>query len=265
MFTATVDIDPAAVKRLEELFDFIEKETPLVAADQVRRAGIYICKSLAVRTPTAPKRIPPREYRAIPSPNPPRYLTYYSKKSDHGRKGRRPHPLRRWQLTRKIGTPAENAYDYYVYTDAYRGKGGKMIGKNTAQEKKELLQFHGKIRRHGLAKKSWGWIAHQIYAQDASGFGDLSYKRTKGERRDPRAAARGAFEQQRNSAMVKIANKLDYIGAIIPTTMVNDAFMAAVKKLEYNVGRTYDMAVTSAGPRLTGFQRQVAESKGWFR
>ena len=223
MFTATVDIDQAAVKRLEALFDFIEKETPLVAADQVRRAGIYICKSLAARTPVAPKRVRNGEYRAGVSPNWPHYLT-----TPRGL-------LRRWRLTRKLGTPAQYTRDHYVYTSAHRGKGGSMVGKRDAEERRELLLYHGGIARRGIAKKSWGWIAHQIYAQDSSGFGDLSYKRTRGERRDPRAAAKGAFLQERNKATAKIMDMLDYIGAIVPQGTVNEAFNAAVNKLEHNL------------------------------
>ena len=227
MVTATVSIDEKAVKKLLNLFDRIDKETPLLAADQVRRAGIYVCKSLAARTPVAPKQIRPKEFQAEPSTNRPYYIT-----TPRGL-------LRRWRLTRKLGTPAQNTHDHYVYTAARRGKGGRMVGKRDAEERRELLLYHGGISRRGIAKKSWGWIAHQIYAQDSSGFGDLSYKRIKGERRDPRNAARGSFEQQRNSALAKIANDLDYIGAIVPQGTVNEAFNAAVNKLEHNISTQF--------------------------
>ena len=223
MVTATVSIDEKAVKKLLNLFDRIDKETPLLAADQVRRAGIYVCKSLAARTPVAPKQIRPKEYQAEPSTNRPYYIT-----TPRGL-------LRRWRLTRKLGTPAQYTRDHYVYTAARRGKSGRMVGIKAAQEKRELLRFHGGINRRGIAKKSWGWIAHQIYAQDASGFGDLSYKRTRGERRNPRDAAHGAFLQERNKATAKIMDMLDYIGAIVPQGTVNEAFNAAVNKLEHNL------------------------------
>lgn len=231
MLVATVDIDQASLKKLTDLFARIERETPLVAGDQVRRAGIYICKSLAARTAVAPKRIPDGEYRAEVSPNRPYYIT-----TERGL-------LHRWRLTRKLGTPAQYTKDHYVYTDARRGKGGRMVGKRLAYERRELLMHHGGIPRRGIAKSSWGWIAKQIYAQDASGFGDLSYKRTKGERRDPRNAARGSFEQQRNSALAKIANMLDYIAAIVPAATVNEAFTAAVNRLEHNITAQFDKTI----------------------
>lgn len=231
MLVATVDIDQASLKKLTDLFARIERETPLVAGDQVRRAGIYICKSLAARTAVAPKRIPDGEYRAEVSPNRPYYIT-----TERGL-------LHRWRLTRKLGTPAQYTKDHYVYTDARRGKGGRMVGKRLAYERRELLMHHGGISRRGIAKSSWGWIAKQIYAQDASGFGDLSYKRTKGERRDPRNAARGSFEQQRNSALAKIANMLDYIAAIVPAATVNEAFTAAVNRLEHNITAQFDKTI----------------------
>jgi hypothetical protein len=231
MFMATVDLDHEAVKKLTDLFVRIEKETPLVAGDQVRRAGIYVCKSLAARTKVAPKQIPPKEYRADVSPNRPYYIT-----TPRGL-------LHRWRLTRKLGTQDQNTHDYYVYTSAHRGRNGRMVGKKLAEERRELLKFHGQIKRRGIAKKSWGWIAKQIYSQDASGFGDLSYKRTKGERRDPRAAARGSFEQQQNNALAKIMNMLDYIGAIVPAATVNEAFTAAVNKLEHNINSHFEKAV----------------------
>lgn len=231
MLVATVDIDQASLKKLTDLFARIERETPLVAGDQVRRAGIYICKSLAARTAVAPKRIPDGEYRAEVSPNRPYYIT-----TERGL-------LHRWRLTRKLGTPAQYTKDHYVYTDARRGKGGRMVGKRLAYERRELLLYHGGIARRGIAKSSWGWIAKQIYAQDASGFGDLSYKRTRGERRDPRNAARGSFEQQRNIALAKIANMLDYIAAIVPAATVNKAFTAAVNKLEHNITAQFDKTI----------------------
>ena len=153
MVNVSVDIDQAAVSKLTGLLTRIETAMPQRAAAEIRRAAIYICRSLAAKTPVAPKRARPSEYRANVSPVPPRYITTTSGL------------LRRWELTRKLGTPAQYTRNHYVYTKARRGKDGRMVGKRPAQEKRELLLHHGGISRRGIAKKSWGWIAQKIYSR----------------------------------------------------------------------------------------------------
>ena len=225
MIATSVEIDRAAVLKLDGILRRAESESPRRLASEVRRAAIYICQSLRARTKVAKKNIRsyPSEYAANLSTLWPPYI--HSNSADR-------RLLRRWQLARKLGTPAESVHHYYVYTDRHRVK-GKMVGGSTAREKSELLRLHGKISRSGLAKKSWGWVMKQIYA--AAAF-DLSWKKTRGERRDPRNFVKGLFMfvAPTKSAVAKIHNHLDYILSALPAGALEEAIGAAVRKLEHN-------------------------------
>lgn len=219
-----IDIDEAAVAGLDDLLSRIAAETPRKLGTETRRAAIYICQALRARTKKAPKRMRPNEYSAEPSNVPPRYV--------HSNSAGR-HLLRRWSLTRKLGTPDQYTKHHYVYTNAHRGKGGRMVGKSPAQERRELVRNHGGISRAGLAKKSWGWVMKQIY--NAAPVSDIAWKKTKGERRDPRQYVKGIFTQVASGAMAQIDNSLDYILDALPPGAVGEAIEAATKRMEYNV------------------------------
>lgn len=219
-----IDIDAAAVAGLDDLLSRIAVETPRKLGTETRRAAIYICQALRARTKKAPKRMRPNEYSAEPSNVPPRYV--------HSNSAGR-HLLRRWSLTRKLGTPDQYTKHHYVYTNAHRGKGGRMVGKSPAQERRELVRNHGGISRAGLAKTSWGWVMKQIY--NAAPVSDIAWKKTKGERRDPRQYVKGIFTQVASGAMAQIDNSLDYILDALPPGAVGEAIEAATKRMEYNV------------------------------
>ena len=224
MVDVSVQIDEAAVSRLDDLLRKVATECPRRLATETRRAALYICQALKKRTKSAPKKIRPNEYAATPSAVPPRYI--HSNNAGHPL-------LRRWTLARKLGTPDAYAKHYYVYTTAHRAKNGRMVGKNQAEEKRELLRLHGGIRRAGLAKKSWGWVAQEVYS--GAGMGDLSWKRSKGERRDPRQYVNGVFTAMRDGAEAVLSNRLDYIFDALPPGELDNAIMAATKRLEHNI------------------------------
>lgn len=229
MVDVTCEIDQAAVDRLGGILTRIQRETPGKLASQTRRAAIYICQSLRARTKKAPKRARPNEYRAEPSNVPPRYVHSNSA-------GRR--LLRRWALTRKLGTPDQYTKHHFVYTNARRGKGGKMVGKNEAAERRELVRQHGGISRAGLAKKSWGWVMKQIY--NATAVADIAWKRTKGERRDPRNYVKGIFERAAGGAFAEIRNSLDYIMDALRPGALAEAVDAASRRLEHNIANNIE-------------------------
>ena len=226
MVSVTAQIDAAALARINALFDRIEREMPRRMGAHIKRAAIYICQSARKDTKVAPKNIRrrPAEYAAVPSPVPPRYI--HSNSAGHPL-------LRRWQLTRKRGTPKETTYQYYVYTSARRNKQGKMVGKNPAAEVRELLQQHGGITRFGLAKRSWGWLAHDIAS--TSSMGDLSWKRTRGEVRNPRDYVKGLFAQAQDGASANLKNRLDYILDACPESALSAAIVKAANRLEHNL------------------------------
>ena len=226
MVSVTAEIDRAALDRLEGLLSSIAEKAPARLASETRRAAIYICQSLRKRTKSAPKRIRSREYAASISTVPPKYV--HSNSSHHKL-------LRRWTLTRKVGTPDEYSKHYFVYTARHRVKGGKMAGGSQSAERRELVQQHGGIPRHGLAKKSWGWAMNQIHSGTAAG--DLSWKRGKHDRRDPRQFVRGVFQKAAGGAFAELTNRLDYILAAVPPSAINEAISAATRRMEHNLAR----------------------------
>lgn len=108
-----------------------------------------------------------------------------------------------------------------------------MVGKSPAAERRELLRLHGGITRAGLAKKSWGWVMKELH--DGTAGMDLAWKRTRGERRDPRHYVKGKFAKLPDGPIAAIHNGLDYIGTVVPPTAVSAAITAATKRLEHNV------------------------------
>lgn len=223
MVTITANIDETTLNALDALLMKIAKLTPRRIASETRHAAILLCNSLRARTRQAPKKIPKSEYAATPSVVPPRYV--HSNSEGHAL-------LRRWTLSRKLGTPDAYAKHYFVYTSAHRNKRGKMVGKNEAAERRELLKQHGGIPRHGLAKKSWGWIAQQIY--NAVGIEDLAYRPRKGELRDPRREVHGVFRKLQNGGEAVLENKLDYILDALEPGALDRAVAAAAKNLYYS-------------------------------
>lgn len=223
MVSVTAEVDQASVKALEDMLGRIAREAPQRLQEETRRAAVYICQSLRKRTPTAPKRARAGEIEAHRAETPPKYI---HSNSAHRRL------LRRWSLTRKRGTPAEYTKLHYVYTDRHRAKGGRMVGGSVAAERRELLQQHGGIPRRGLAKKSWGWAMQGLFATPS---GDLSWKRTRGERRDPRQYVQGFFHKLMGGATAAIHNHLDYILAAVGQSAVSEAIRSAVNRLTHNI------------------------------
>lgn len=232
MMSVSVDIDTAAIERLNGVLDRVANESHRHLAAETRRGAIYICQSLRARTKKAPKRARANEYRAVPSPNPPRYI--HSNSAGH-------RLLRRWSLTRKLGTPDQYTYDHFVYTDARRGKGGRMVGKNAGAERRELLRLHGGIPRAGLAKISWGWIMKRISSGEAV---DTAWNRTEGERRDPRRFVRGIFQATAGGAFAEIDNSLDYILDALKPGALDEAITAAANRLEHNINNHIQRAIS---------------------
>lgn len=228
MVSVSANIDMAAVHRFNALFARIKRNTPQDLVKQTRRAAIYICQSLRPRTKKAPKRARSSEIRAQVSPNPPRYA--HSNSSSRAL-------LHRWSLTRRLGTPAAYTKDHFVYTHARRAANGRMIGKHLAAERRELVKNHGGIPRAGLARKSWGWIMKQLGGTAAN---DLTYRRIKGERRDPRRYVKGLFQRIIGGASATIHNALDYILDALQPGALTQAMNAAYKRLQYNIERNLE-------------------------
>lgn len=234
MMSISVDIDRASVDRLDSLMQRIAKETPGRVAKELQRAGVYICKAFKSRTKIAPKNARPSEYRAVRDYGKAPYIT--------NRAGRL---LRRWRFTKLPGTSDEKTWIAYPYTDRRRGRNGRMTGGSKSAEIREILTVSGlrPITRRGLAKKSWGWVAQGIYNGGAAGMGDLSWRRRKRDRRDPRDYVRGVFRRFAGGALVQLLNKLDYALDALPPGVLNEGITAAVNRLEYNINHHLERMV----------------------
>lgn len=220
----TCDIDQAALARLDGILTRIQRETPGRLAAQTRRTAIYICQSLRTRTKQSPENIRPSEYKAERVYDNSPYLT----KPD----GRL---LRRWKFTHLPGTANQKSWIRYPYTTRRRGAHGRMSGGSKPAEIREMQEKLGfrPITRRGLAKKSWGWLMKQIY--NGASAGDIAWKRTKGERRDPRQFVKGLFIRTATGAGASIDNNLDYILDALPAGALAEALNAAVSRLDHNI------------------------------
>lgn len=229
MVNLSIAIDQATVNAIGEGLSLLARESVEVQGRETRKMGLSICNSLrAARVcPVAPKRIRPKEYVAGLSPRPPRYVTYRNHR-------RLPIALHRWRLTRKLGTPDQFSKDHYVYCRLRHGPGGVVV-KDLAAEKRELLLVHGGIENRGLARKSWGWAKKAIYSAAPD---TADWRASKYNRRDPRRDVTGFFRDYVTGPMkgaeLKIDNRLDYIGEIIPDASVNEAIMRGYNKWRHN-------------------------------
>ncbi len=260
MMKFDIKVDDVKLARLAHAFAHtVPKELHKGLEGQTRRAAIYLCQSLRKRTKVAPKRIRSEEYAATPATQKPHYV---HSNSDHHKL------LRRWVFTRKLGMPGEYKKLFYVYTKARRrvtkqtaqvnvsahkrrtpsGRmtsvtahrrrvkiaAVRMVGKRERDEIAELVRLHGGIQHRGLAKKSWGWIARDIYNGGMASAGDLSWKHGKKDRRDPRQYVSGRVRTMPSVIEASLSNNLDYaLGAMEPGA-IEEAMRAAQKRLEHN-------------------------------
>lgn len=234
MISISVDIDQAATQRLERLFLRFEREMPERIAGATRRAGIYVLNSLKARTIKAPKKMRSSEYslKAIKGG----YVT------------RMPDVIHHWEFVHLPGTTDAKRKVYGAYATRERSKATKWKwrGLKAAEERREIVNARDllKIRRAGLAKLSWGWIAKQVLGSTAS---VVSWHRMRGERRDPRNFVKGLFRRiVGKGAEVELMNALDYILDALPPGAIGEALTAASNRLEHNLDHDIERKVAAA-------------------
>ena len=218
MMDVSVDIDTAAVERINDMLDRVAKAVPQRLAAETRRAAIYICTSLRARTKKAPKRIPRADVRWGRSD--PQYIT--------GSKGKAKGKLLRRTVVNRYRKGVKGNIIKWKLLD-----GDPQTTRATSADLSAAWKRFGSITRHGLAKKSWGWVMKEIY--NSAPAGDISWKRTKGERRDPRQFVRGLFRRTAGGAFAQIHNALDYIFAAVKPGAVAESIDAAANRLQHNI------------------------------
>lgn len=225
MVSMSVDIDLGAVHRLDTMLTRIQREYPGHVAGSVRRAGLYMLRSFKARTIKAPKKMRSSEYKFVPMKG--EYIT--NKKT-----GR---VLHRWEFTHLPGTHAQKVLHFAAYATRSRSKDTKWKwrGLNRAEERREIVKYRDlmKVRRAGLAKLSWDWIARQVMNSASSVF---EWRRMKGEKRDPRNFVKGIFRRiVDKGAEMELVNSLDYILSCLPAGAIEEAITAASNRLEHNL------------------------------
>lgn len=228
MMSVSVAIDEAAVARLDALMQRIATEMPERLANELQRAGIYICKALRARTKKAPVRIPRADIRWGRSD--PQYIM--------GSKGKAKGKLLRRTVVNRYRKGVKGNIVKWKLLD-----GDPRTTRATSADLSAAWKRFGSITRHGLAKKSWGWVAQGIYNGGAAGMGDLSWRKAKHDRRDPRDSVRGIFRQHSAGASVELLNRLDYALDALPPAALNEGITAAVNRLEHNINHHLERVV----------------------
>ena len=250
----SVAIEVSGADRISRILGGFAKAMPEQLANRTKQVSFAICDSLRARTRKAPRRIPRREYSAVPYTGPkPHYVTN-SRNSRHGLSAGL--TLHRWTLTRLVGTSGQHSSDYYVYARLRHNRRG-LIVKDLASERRELLRLHGGIQHAGLAKASWGWVKQEIY----TGAVTTSSMRRKKDRRDPAAAVSGVFRSTGTEAEAILSNKLDYIAAATPPEAVNAAMNAASRSIEHKIKEEAErliQRIESGHAGLATFRRLTA-------
>ena len=238
----SVSASEQGLKEISAMLKGFGEEFPKALPAATRFAANYICDSCRSRTKTAHKYPKKHEYEILPSPNPPRYITW--------RKGAGPLPiaLHRWQLTRKKGTPDQVTRDYFTYCHAKRNKRGELV-KDVAAEKAELKKYRLELINRGLAKQSWNWAKGER-AHGVGGRGGNVVWRRKHNKRNPKDAVSGRFQAVKSAltsgAEAEIHNRLDYINSACPDSAVSEAVNAAKKKLSWKLGSMLERFINNA-------------------
>lgn len=205
----------------------------------VRRGVLTLIRSLRARTPEAPKKSRPGEYRVVRyGGTGPRYITNprSGSKATHGRGNGL--TLHRWTLVRRVGTPEENAHDYFAYARLRHNSRGKIV-KDLAAERREIARLHTSVKHRGLAKKSWGWFMQKFFGRPA------------GNDRNPNARIRpdmveGFFKTRKSgdaeAVDVLIHNKLKYIAAAMKPGAVSEAMRVATKTINERIDNGFAKA-----------------------
>lgn len=202
MVSLTASVDGVASAAFAEALKMLGESLGDASAQAPRRAAIQLCKNFRANTRQAKKN---KAMVVAVSETNPKYITYRN-----GQKLDR--PLRRWRVTL---VDRGKTFDRYVYaTDRadMRRQLREQVGTNYFPiGDKGTPQKKGGTR--GLAKKSWGWVMHNIFSGAAP---DTPWKRRKNDRRNPKDATKESTYRASNGiatsgGFARICNRLSYI------------------------------------------------------
>lgn len=109
-----------------------------------------------------------------------------------------------------------------------------------AESKRDAWQRHGKIKRHGLAKRSWGWFMKALFnrADGSDGGGRLKIDSRMVEYTPLREIVTGSNPR----VEVMIVNKMDYITEALSDADLSAAVSAANDSLLWQLNKAIEEA-----------------------
>jgi len=194
MVSVSASIDAASVSAFNSALSEYQKTMRKDAETAPRMAAIMVCKSLRARTKVSKKN---KGMKVVVSEEKPKWISY-----KNGQK--LPKPLRRWKVTL---TDRGRTFTKYVYagtTAEMKQQLRLLVGTNyyPLDATGNGLKKKGGVR--GLAKRSWGWVMHNIYNGAAP---DTPWQRRNRDKRNPKDAAK---ESTSRPFLAVISNRLGY-------------------------------------------------------
>lgn len=200
------------IKVFQNYVTRFQEEAGMSQRVAVRRCTVALIKSLRARTKTAKKKRPLKAFRKYQGPGP-KWITPTNAKW-YGI------PLRRFEMD---GFKKDKPHTF-IYA---------------AEDKRDAWQRHGGIKRHGLAKRSWGWFMKALFnrAEGSDGGGRLKI--------DGRMVEGGIREVVTGSnprIEVNIINKMDYISEALSDADLSAAMSAANDSLLWQLNKAIEEA-----------------------
>ena len=107
-----------------------------------------------------------------------------------------------------------------------------------AESKRDAWQRHGRIKRHGLAKRSWGWFMKALFNRadgDNGGRLKIDGRMVEGGIREIVTGTSPLIE-------VNIINKMDYISEALSDSDLSAALSAANDSLLWQLNKAIERA-----------------------
>ncbi len=189
-----------------------QKEAGMSQRVAVRRCTIALIKSLRARTKTAKKKRPLKVFQKYTGDGP----HYITPKSGNF-KGV---SLHRWTMA---GFKKHEPHTF-IYA---------------AESRNDAWQRHGKIKRYGLAKRSWGWfmkaLSNRPDMSDNGGRLKIDGRMVEGGLREVVTGSNPRIE-------VNIVNKMDYISKALSDADLSAAVSAANDSLLWQLNKAIEEA-----------------------
>ena len=206
MFDISANVHQSTIRNFVKACDRYRDELGNSQAVAIRRGVIHLVRSLRKLTPKAKRQLPAGNIRRA---RPDETITYVTPK---GKKK----PLPRWLIVRRGGKK--------IYVKPTRPRHNEVPVKSRAEARRRW----GQNVRWGLAKKSWGWFMHALFHR---GNPETGNPKAKIDSRMTAGYFREVVTGSNPRVEALLVNKLNYIGTILPSHMVEGAMLSAIKSI----------------------------------